>query len=129
MKIVGAIARYLLGAAFLIFGLQNFFNFLHAPLPPGQAGEFLGLLVSTHFAYAVGAVMGISGLLFLFNRFVALGLVLLGPVLFNILLFHIVMQPKTIVPGVFATLLWFLVFWQHRAAFAGIFSAKLKEQA
>ena len=125
MKIVGAIARYLLGLMFLVFGLNNFFNFLHGPLPPGTAGEFLGLLVSTHFAYAVGAVMGISGILFLFNRYVALGLVLLGPVLFNILVFHIVMLPKTIGLGVFATLLWLLVFWRHRSAFAGLFQAKL----
>jgi putative oxidoreductase len=128
MKIVAAIARYLLALLFLFSGLNLFFNFLHGPLPPGPAGEFLGLLVSTHFAYAIGAVMGISGILFLFNRYVALGLVLLGPVLFNILVFHIVMQPKTIGPGVVVTLLWLLVFWQHRAAFAGIFSAKLKEQ-
>jgi hypothetical protein len=26
--------------------------------------------------------------------------------------------------GVVATLLWLLVFWQHRAAFAGIFAAR-----
>ena len=129
MKIFGAIARYLLALLFLFSGLNLFFNFLHGPLPPGTAGEFLGLLVSTHFAYAIGAVMGISGILFLFNRYVALGLVLLGPILFNILVFHIVMQPKTIGGGVVATLLWLLVFWQHRSAFAGIFSAKLREQA
>jgi hypothetical protein len=125
MKIVGAIARYLLGLLFLFSGLNLFFNFLHGPLPPGVPGEFLGLLVSTHFAYAIGAVMGISAILLLFNRYVALGLVLLGPVLFNILVFHIVMQPKTIGPGIVATLLWLLIFWQHRVAFAGIFAAKL----
>ena len=60
MKIFGAIARYLLALLFLFSGLNLFFNFLHGPLPPGTAGEFLGLLVSTHFAYAIGAVMGIS---------------------------------------------------------------------
>ncbi len=91
-----------------------------------HAGEFLGLLVSTHYAYVIGAVMLISGLLFLANRFVALGLVLLGPVLFNILVFHICMDLKDIGAGLIATLLWFVVFWQHRAAFAGIFAARLE---
>jgi len=124
MKIVTMIARYLLGLMFLVFGLNEFFYFLNGPLPPGPPGEFLGLLVSTHFVYAIGAVMAISGILFLFNRYVALGLTLLGPVLFNILVFHIAMQPKTIGPGVIVTLLWLLVFWQHRAAFAGIFAAR-----
>jgi len=125
MKIVGAIARYLLGLMFLVFGLNLFINFLHGPLPPGPPGEFLGLLASTHFVYAIGAVMAIAAIFFLINRYVALGLTLLGPVLFNILVFHIAMQPKTIGPGVVVTLLWLLVFWQHRAAFAGIFAARL----
>jgi len=68
--------------------------------------------------------MGVAGILLLFNRFVALGLVLLGPILFNILLFHITMAPSTILPGVICTLLWALVAWQHRAAFAPLFKAK-----
>jgi hypothetical protein len=60
------------------------------------------------------------------NRFVPLGLTLLGPVLANILLFHLFMLPKTIGMGIFATLLWVLVACQHKAAFAGIFKAKLE---
>jgi hypothetical protein len=125
MKIVAMIARYFLGLMFVVFGLNLFLDFLHGALPPGPPGEFLGLLVSTHFAYAIGAVMLTSGILFLINRYVALGLTLLGPVLFNILVFHLAMQPGTIGPGVIVTLLWLLVFWQHRAAFAGIFAARL----
>jgi hypothetical protein len=72
--------------------------------------------------------MVVSGILFLVNRFVALGLVLLGPVLVNILMFHLLILPDGFQAGVVLSLLWLLVFWQHRAAFAGIFSAKLKEQ-
>jgi hypothetical protein len=125
MKIVGAIARYLLGLMFLVFGLNNFLGFIPmGKLPPGPAGEFLGLLISTHYAYAVGLVMGISGILLLFNRFVGLGLMLLGPVLFNILVFHLAMNPSGIGMGAFATLLWALVAWQHRAAFAPLLKAK-----
>jgi len=70
-------------------------------------------------------LMVISAILFLVNRFVALGLVLLGPVLVNILMFHILILPDGFQPGVVFTLLWLLVFWQHRAAFAGIFAARL----
>jgi len=55
--------------------------------------------------------MVVSGILLLANRFVGLGLTLLGPVLFNILVFHILMQPGTIGMGAFATLLWLLVAW------------------
>ena len=122
MKIVTAIARYLLGAIFLIFGSNSFLNFIpQPPPPPGAAGEFSGLLVSTHYVYAVGFVMGVSAILLLFNRYVPLGLVLLGPVIVNILLFHILMMPSTIALALVVTLLWLVVAYRVRAAFAPLF--------
>jgi hypothetical protein len=69
--------------------------------------------------------MVVSGLLFLANRYVALALVLLAPVLYNILIFHIVMNPSGIGMGLFATLLWLLVAWYHRAAFSGILQKRV----
>lgn len=126
MKLAGAASRYFLGLMFLVFGLNDFFHFIPmGKLPAGPAGDFLGLLMTTHFVYFVGIVMGVSGILLLFNRFVALGLTLLGPVLANILVFHLTMNPSGIGLGAFATLLWLLVAWQHKAAFAGILKAKL----
>ena len=126
MKIVAAIARYLLGLMFVVFGSNSFLHFFPSGPPmPGNAGIFVNVLMAAHYFYAVGAVMVISGILLLIGRYVALGLTLLGPVLFNILLFHICMAPGSIGMGVFATLLWFVVFWQHRAAFAGVFQAKV----
>ena len=124
MKVVVAIARYLLGAAFLFFGSNLFFNFLKGQLPKGPGGTFIGLLVSAHYTYVIGALMVVSGILFLVNRFVPLGLVLLGPVLVNILMFHILILPDGFQAGVVLTLLWLLVFWQHRAAFAPIFVSR-----
>jgi hypothetical protein len=126
MKIVYAIARYLLGAGFLFFGSNLFFNFLKGQLPNGPGAAFIGSLVAAHYTYVIGALMVVSAILFLVNRFVALGLVLLGPVLVNILMFHILIWPDGFQAGVVFTLLWLLVFWQHRAAFAGIFQARLE---
>jgi hypothetical protein len=71
--------------------------------------------------------MVVSAILFLVNRFVGLGLTLLGPVLFNILLFHLTMNPGGIGMGVFATLLWLLVAWEHRIVFERLFAARLEE--
>jgi putative oxidoreductase len=127
MKIAAAIARYLLGLIFLVFGSNTFLNFIpQPPAPPGAAGEFSGLLLSTHYMYAVGAVMVVSAILLLVNRFVGLALVLLGPVLVNILLFHILMMPSTIGLGAFATLLWLLVAYRVRRAFEGLLEARLE---
>ncbi len=41
MKIAVLVARILLGLVFLVFGLNGFLNFLHAPIPPGPAGQYL----------------------------------------------------------------------------------------
>jgi hypothetical protein len=128
MKIVTMIARYLLALMFLVFGLNMFLHFIPmGPMPTGLAGQFAGALFASHYFYVVGGIMVISGALFLVNRFVGLGLTLLGPVLFNILVFHLLMNPSGIGTGAFATLLWFLVAWEHRIVFARLFAARLAE--
>jgi hypothetical protein len=128
MKIVGAIARYLLGLMFLVFGSNMFFHFIPmGQMPAGLAGQFSGALFASHYFYVVGGLMVVSAILFLVNRYVGLGLVLLGPVLFNILTYHLLMDPAGIGPGAFATLLWFLVAWEHRVVFSRLFAARLEE--
>jgi hypothetical protein len=128
MKIVTMIARYLLGLMFVVFGSNMFLNFIPmGPLPTGVAGQFTAALLATHYFYVVGAVMVVSGVLFLVNRFVGLGLTLLGPVLFNILVFHLLMNPSGIGMGAFATLLWLMVGWEHRTVFERLFAARLED--
>jgi hypothetical protein len=128
MKIAATIARYLLGLMFLVFGLNMFFHFIPTgPMPTGLAGQFSAALFAAHYFNVVGAVMVISAVLLLLNRFVGLGLTLLGPVLFNILAFHVLMNPSGIGMGAFATLLWALVAWEHRRVFERLFAARLEE--
>jgi uncharacterized membrane protein YphA (DoxX/SURF4 family) len=128
MKYVTMIARYLLGLMFLVFGSNMFLNFIPmGPMPTGLAGQFTAALFAAHYFYVVGAIMVVSGILFLVNRFVGLGLTLLAPVLFNILLFHLLMNPGGIGMGAFATLLWLLVGWEHRIVFERLFAARLEE--
>src|SRR5712671_1256312 len=89
MKIVTLIARLLLGLIFVVFGLNGFLNFLSmGPMPTGLAGQFVGALVLSHYFWVVAAIQVAGGLLLLVNRFVPLGLVLLGPVIVNILLYQ-----------------------------------------
>lgn len=125
MKILTLVARILLGAAFLFFGLNGFFFFMKpGPMPHNPAGDFTTILMNSHWAQVVSAIQGISAILFLFNRYVPLALVLIGPVLFNILVFHLLLMPEGILPGLVLTVCWVIVFIHHRAAFAGIFAAK-----
>jgi len=128
MKIVTMIARYLLGLMFLVFGSNMYLNFIPmGQMPAGVAGQFTAALFAAHYFYVVGAIMVISAILFLVNRFVGLGLTLLGPVLFNILMYHLLMDPRGIGMGAFATFLWLLVAWEHRIVFARLFAARLEE--
>ena len=125
MKIAVLVARILLGLTFLVFGLNGFLNFLHMPMPPGPAGQYMGVLFLSHYLLAVCLVEVIGGVLLLSGQFIPLGLVLLGPVLFNILLFHAFLLPSGFPPALLATLLWFIVFFGVRQAFAGIFVQKV----
>ena len=128
MKIVTAIARYLLSLMFLFFGSNIFLHFLKTPPPPADTtmGQFSGALAASGYVYVVGFFQVVPALLLLFNRFAPLALTLLGPVIFNILVFHVLMAPASIGPGVFAAVLWFLVFWHVRSAFTGIFQATVQ---
>lgn len=124
MKIAALIARVLLGLMFLVFGLNMFHTFLHMPMPTGPAGEFMGILFGTHYIYAVAALEVVGGILLLSGYYLPLGLTLLGPVIVNILLYHITMQPAGIMPGLVATVLWFIVFAWVRSAFRGVLAPR-----
>ena len=125
MKIAVLIARILLGLMFLVFGLNGFLNFLHMPMPPGPAGQYMGVLFMSHYLHVVFLLEIVGGALLLSGQFIPLALVLLGPVIFNILLFHAFLFPAGFPPALFATLLWFVIFLWTRRAFAGIFAQKV----
>ena len=122
MKIVILIARLLLGLIFFVLGLNGFVNFLSmGPMPTGLAGQFIGALILSHYFWVVAAVQVIGGVLLLVNRFVPLGLVLLGPVIVNILLYHVFLNPAGIGLAIVVAILWLIVFYGHRQYFSGIF--------
>ena len=126
MKIAVLVARILLGLLFLVFGLNGFLNFLHAPMPPGPAGQYMTLLGPTLYMHFVFVVQIVGGVLLLSGQFIPLALILLGPVIVNILLFHISMEPAGLPPGLLAAVLWFIIFFGVRRAFAGVFAQKVQ---
>ena len=122
MKISTLIARLLLGLIFVVFGLNGFLNFLSmGPMPSGLAGQFIGALALSHYFWVVAALQVAGGALLLVNRFVPLGLVLLGPVIVNILCYHLFLNPTGIALAIVVTILWLIVFYRHRQYFSGIF--------
>jgi putative oxidoreductase len=125
MKIVYLIARILLGLVFVVFGLNGFLRFIpQGPLPTGLAGQFIGALMESHYILFVCGFEVIGGALLLANRYLPLGLTILGPIVVNILLFHILLVPLGLPIAIFTALLWFVVAYQVRTAFTGILQAR-----
>jgi putative oxidoreductase len=124
MKALFIVAQVLLGLLFLVFGLNGFLHFIPAPQPTGIPGQFFGAMYVSHYLSAIWVVQIVGGALLLINRFVPGALSILAPVLVNIALFHTFMAPVGYAPAVIAILLWSIVFYQHRAAFRPLLTAK-----
>jgi len=121
MRIASHILRILLGLVFFVMGLNVFLNFHRGPLPSGLAGQFLSALIESHFVLFVGAVQVAGGALLLVNRYVPLGLTLLGPVIVNILLYHLLMDHPGLPVAILIAIFWGVLFFRHRQHFSGLF--------
>lgn len=121
MKIAVLICRILLGLIFVVFGANGLHPFLPAPqLRPGPAHDYVMALFQSHYAVVIFGVQVIGGILLLVNRYVPLALTFLGAVIVNIDCYHIFMDPPGLPRAAFVTILWFVLFYYHRRAFAGI---------
>ena len=129
MKIAVLISRILLGLIFTFFGANMLFNFLTPPpMPPGPIKDFSTVMSSTHYLYVVGFFQLVPGLLLLVNRYVPLALTVLAAQLVNILTTHIlVMRGNGLPMPILVVIMWFIVFWSVRSAFAGIFQQRVTE--
>src|SRR6516165_3532442 len=125
MKITSVIARLLLGLIFLVFGLNGFFHFLSMPAPTGVAGQFLGALFLSNFLIVMFVIQLIGAVLLLVNRCFALALTVLAPIIVNILLFHLLMATSGVPLAILVAVLWVLVFFSVRSAFAGLLQAQV----
>jgi putative oxidoreductase len=128
MKIVVMIARILLGLIFAFFGANMLFHFLpNPPIPPGPVKDFTTVMSSTGYLYVVGFFQLVPGLLLLINRYVPLALTVLAAQLVNILTTHILVMHSGLPLPLVVVILWCIVFWSVRSAFAGIFQQRVTE--
>jgi hypothetical protein len=129
MKTISAIARYLAGVIFLVFGLNGFLHFIPLPPPSGVAGQFMGALFVSHYLTLIFGLQVIAAVLLLANRYVPLALAVLAPVIVNILCFHALMAPSGLPLAIVVAVLWVLIFVDVRPAFAGLFQSRLQARA
>jgi hypothetical protein len=121
-----AIARVLLGAPLLVFGLNGFLNFIPPPPTPlpEKALAFATALVNSGYMMQLIAVTHlIVAALLLCNRFVPLALALFAPFMVNSVAFHLFLEPSgRIMSGVFLALELYLA-WAYRDAFRSMLAA------
>jgi putative oxidoreductase len=129
MRTVSAIARYLAGVIFLVFGLNGFLNFIPLAPPGGIAGQFMGALYASHYVWVIFAFQVIAGVLLLVNRYVPFAVAVLAPVIVNILSFHALMAPSGLPLALFVAVLGAVIFIDVRPAFAGLFQARRQARA
>ena len=125
MKFAILAARILLGLAFVVFGANILFPFLHmkSDVPP-DAVTWSMIMAAHKWMAFVGLCQVIGGLLVLVGRFIPFGLTILAPVLVNILLFHITLAAGAgIVPGFVLSVLEVFLLVVYRRNFYGLFEA------
>lgn len=121
------VVRFLLGLAFVVFGVNGFLNFLPQPTTPLPAGAiaFATALMKTGYMLQLIAVTQLTvGVLLVLNRFVPLALVLLAPFMVNSVLFHWFLEPsgRPMSFGVLACLLF--LAWCYRDAYRPLLTAR-----
>jgi uncharacterized membrane protein YphA (DoxX/SURF4 family) len=122
MKIAALIARILLGLVFFVFGLNGFLQFIPVgTLPPGLAGQFMTVLLQSHYVFVISAFQLAGGVLLLVNRYVPLALALLAPVLVNIISYHLFLDRTGLPVALVVLILWGFLTFRHRQHFSGLF--------
>jgi len=118
------IARILLGVILLVFGLNQFFQFLPMPKPPEPALNFMNALTATGFMwYVIGIFQVISGIFLIIGRYVALGLVLFAPIALVILSYHLFLDPAGGLIGYVTFILEVVLLYAYLSAYKPMLKA------
>ena len=125
MKLVHNIVRILLGLVLIFFGINGYAQFWPIPEMNELATTVLSGLFASKYVFAIlPAIFLLSGLSFVFNRYVALFALLLAPFTLNILLFHLFLEPNGVIVAIVLVLMHSCVAWSVRKKYAPLFETK-----
>jgi hypothetical protein len=113
-------SRIVLGLIFVTFGLNGFYTVI--PVPAFH--PFMAILVASGYIYVIKTLEVTAGLLLLWNRFVPLALILLGPDIANILVYHALLDQRHWPIAVVNLVLFLVLVWDYRQYFASVFVKK-----
>ncbi|HMP74062.1 MAG TPA: hypothetical protein PKE55_12435 [Kiritimatiellia bacterium] len=125
MKKAQLIAAGLLGAVFIVFGLNFFLQFIPIPQPEPDTppANFMGAMYVTGFLTFVKVLEVLGGVLVVIPKTRVLGLLILTPIVVNIVAFHAfitsgygLFDPPVILITVTSTFL----IWSHHKGVAAL---------
>jgi len=127
-RVMPAIARVLMGLAFLVFGLNGFLNFIPQPktMPEGAAAFFGALMKTGYMIPLIFGTQTLVGALLLLNLFVPLALALIAPVIVNIVAFHIFIERSGLPIAIVFLAIELYLAWSHRKSFLPMLAPKTK---
>ncbi len=128
IRFIPVVVRVLLGALFVLTGLNGFLNFIPPPKDPMPAGAaaFAGALMATGYMFKlIAGTQLVGGVLLVVGRFVPLALALLAPVVVNIVLFHAFLAPTGWGMTCFVLFAEVYLAWAYRRAFRPMLAAKV----
>ncbi|HEU5073378.1 MAG TPA: DoxX family protein [Polyangiaceae bacterium] len=124
-KYLPLVARLVLGAIFLVFGLNGFLGYLPPPEMPDRAEHFMGALAATGYMFPlVKSVELVAGVMLLAGRYVPLAVVLLAPGIVNIVLFHAILAPGGLDVALGVLVLELYVAWSYRDVYRPMLTAR-----
>ncbi len=122
-----AVARVLMGAPLVVFGLNAFLNFIpppSTPLPEG-AMAFVGALVQAGYMMPlIGLTHLTVGVLLLVNRFVPLALALFAPFIVHSIAFHVFLERSGLPMAIVFLALELYLVWAYREAYRPMLKAR-----
>ena len=125
------LARLLLGAPLIIFGLNGFLHFMEPPgeFPPEAISFLTALNESGYLMPLKSAIEVAAGVMILTGLFLPLGLTLFAPILVNIVAFHIYLDdPMNGVLGYAMLLLELFLVFAYAQSFAVVLKALPKSR-
>lgn len=118
------VVRPLFGLLLAFFGLNPYFNFFTLPEFNEAGGAFLGAMAASGYVMTlVSLVLVVVGAMYVFNKYVALGNLLLLPMSINFVLFHAFLDSAGAAGAVLVLLLNFYMIWMSWGKYEGLMKA------
>ncbi len=126
MKTLTVISRIVLGAIYVIFGLDYFLHFIpYQPAHTGAAAALKNGLIATGYLYPMMKwIQIVGGLSLIINRYAPFSAVVLFPISLNVFLFHTILVPSGWFMGVLLLLPNLFLGYAYRKYYSEMFVRK-----